>query len=207
VNEYRELLGRADAWYREVQARYPEKVPCKKGCRECCLGLFDITLADRDLLREGLEEAEPAARRDIEARGAETLGRLRAIHPNLGETLDGWSADEIDEICDSLGDVECPVLGPGGECRLYEHRPLTCRLAGAPLVDVTGELVAASGCAKCTLPAAEAPRLDCGSLRRDERNLLRRRYRGESGVSLLIPQAVAPGTGAFTWGAGPSPGP
>jgi Fe-S-cluster containining protein len=193
VSDYRELLGRADAWYRDAKARHPDQVPCGRGCRECCLGLFDVTLADRDLLREGLAAAEPDVRRDIEARASRVLGRLRASHPELGETLDGWSPRDIDALCDEAGDVECPVLGPGGECRLYEHRPLTCRLSGVPLVDVSGEVVWAEGCARCTLKPAEAPRLDCARLRRDERRLLKQAYPGESGVTLLIPQAVAPG--------------
>ncbi len=192
MDDYRALLARADAWYRDVKARFPEKVPCEKGCRDCCLGLFDITLADRDLLREGLAAADAATRRDIESRAEAVLAKLRAASPSLGETLDGWSPDQIDDLCDALGDAECPVLGPGGECRLYEFRPLTCRLAGIPVVDVTGEVIHPEGCSKCALGASEAPRLDCASLRRGERKILRKRYRGESGVPLLIPQAVAP---------------
>jgi len=193
VDDYREVLARADAWYRSVKDAHPEKVPCGKGCRDCCLGLFDVTLADRDLLREGLATADLETRRDIEARAAAILAKLRAIYPDLEETLDGWSASDVDDLSDALGDVECPVLGREGECRLYEHRPLTCRLSGAPLVDVSGETISPDGCAKCTLKAQDAPRLDCDRLRRDERKILRRRYTGKGGVCLIIPQAVAPG--------------
>lgn len=185
MKDYRELLDRADAWYRAARAANSAAVPCTKGCRDCCLGLFDVSLADRDLLREGLAAAEPAVRDDIAARAAAIV----QAH-GLGETLDGWSDREIDAVCDAAGDVECPVLGPGGECRLYAHRPLTCRLAGIPLVDVDGRVVHPDGCSKCTLKAAEAPRLDCGALRRDERRLLRKRYPGESGVTLFIAQAL-----------------
>ena len=192
MDEYRRILDRADAWYRGVKDQFPDRVPCARGCRDCCIGLFDVTLADRDLLREGLKQADPAVRRDIEARAAEVLAKLREARPDLGETLDGWESDEIDDLCDAVGDVECPVLGPQGECRLYDHRPLTCRLSGVPVVDLTGEKVYPEGCAKCTLTAAETPRLDCAGLRRDERNLLKRRYPGKGGVSLFIPQAVAP---------------
>lgn len=190
MDEYRRILARVDAWYRSAKERHPEKVPCARGCRDCCLGLFDISLADRDLLREGLATTDPATRQDIEARAAAILAKLKALYPDLGPTLDGWEEDEIDDLCDALGDVECPVLGPEGECRLYEHRPLTCRMAGVPVVDLSGAVVAPEGCAKCTLAAAEAPRLDCESLRRDERKLLRANYPGKGGVPLLIPQAV-----------------
>jgi len=192
VEDYLKFLARADAWYRSVREKHPDRVTCGKGCRDCCLGLFDVTLLDRDLLREGLQAADPETRRDIETRAEAILGKLRETWPGLGPTLAGWNDDEIDELSDALGPVECPVLGPAGECRLYRHRPLTCRLSGVPVVDVSGEKVFPEGCAKCTLSAAQAPRLDCQKLRRDERKLLKKHHRGEEDETLLIPQAVAP---------------
>lgn len=192
MKEYREFLARVDAWYQGVQRAHPDKVPCTKGCRDCCLGLFDISIADRDLLREGLAAADPATRRDIEARAAKTMAELRERFPDLGESLDGLSDREIDDITDALGNVECPVLGREGECRLYAHRPLICRLSGVPVVDVTGAVIHPEGCSKCTLSASEAPRLDYADLRKRERKLLKRLDPDKGGVTLLIPQAVEP---------------
>ena len=190
MDDYRKFLARADAWYRGVREKHPDKVTCTKGCRDCCLGLFDITLLDRDLLREGVTAADEATRRDIEFRAGKILEKLRETWPGLGETLDGWTESEIDELCDALGPVECPALGPSGECRLYEHRPLTCRLSGVPVVDLSGEKIYPEGCAKCTLKADEAPRLDCEKLRRDEAKLLKKHHPRDVGVTLLIPQAL-----------------
>jgi Fe-S-cluster containining protein len=191
VGDYEQLLSKVDAWYRSVQEQHPDQVPCTKGCRDCCIGLFDVSLADRDLLREGLAEADPVVRKDIEVRAEELLARLRKLAPDLGDTLDGWSAGDIDDLCDAAGDVECPVLGREGECRLYAHRPLTCRMSGVPVVDLSGNPVFPEGCAKCTLKPADAPRLDCDRLSRQERKILKARYPGESGVTLFIAQAVA----------------
>lgn len=190
MEEYRRLLERADAWYRSVQERFPDRVPCGKGCRDCCLGLFDITPADAELLREGMAQAPADVRADIERRARDIVERLRAEFPRLGDDLDGWSEREIDELCDRLGPVECPALGPAGECRLYAHRPLTCRLSGIPVVDVSGAVLYPEGCARCTLRPEETPPLEAERLRRDERRFLRRRYPGRSGVPLLIPQAL-----------------
>jgi len=190
MKEYVDFLRRVDAWYESVQRSHPDKVTCVKGCRDCCLGLFDISIADRDLLREGLAAADPATRRDIEARAAKIMAGLRERFPDLGETLDGLSAAEIDEICDAPGDVECPVLGREGECRLYAHRPLVCRLSGVPVVDVTGAVIHPEGCSKCTLSAFEVPRLDYADLRKRERKLLKAIDPDRSGATLLIPQAV-----------------
>lgn len=192
VDEYRELLAQVDAWYRSVKEKHPDRVPCTKGCRDCCIGLFDVSLADRDLLREGLAAADPAVRKDIESRAAALTAKLREISPDLGDALDGWSVEDIDDLCDAAGDVECPVLGPEGECRLYAHRPLTCRMSGVPVVNLAGSPVFPEGCAKCTLKPADAPRLDCDRLSRRERKILKARYPHQSGVTLFIGQAVSP---------------
>lgn len=189
---YRRLLRRVDSWYGRVKRSHADKVPCAVGCRDCCLGLFDVTLADRDLLRAGLETLEPAVRRDIEARAQAILDQLRQWFPRLGDTLEGLSEEEVDEICDWAGSVECPVLGKANECRLYDFRPLTCRLHGVPVIDRSGEPLHEEGCGKCRLTADEAPRMDCNRLCRDEEALLQRRYGTRGQVMLLIPQAVAP---------------
>jgi Fe-S-cluster containining protein len=191
MDDYKELLAGVDAWYKSVKDAHPAEVPCSKGCRECCIGLFDVSLADRDLLREGLAKAEAAVRKDILTRAAALVDRLREITPDLGNTLDGMESNEIDDLCDAVGDVECPVLGPGGECRLYAHRPLTCRMSGVPVVDLKGQAVYPEGCAKCTLKPKDTPRLDCDRISWRERKILKTRYPGASGVTLFIAQALS----------------
>jgi hypothetical protein len=192
VEDYRKLVGKVDAWYRSVKERHPAEVPCEKGCRECCLGLFDVSQADGELLREGMEAALPATRQDIERRAEAILGDLRETHPGLGPDLSGWPEPEIDALCDLLGNVEGPVLGPEGECRLYPYRPLTCRLSGVPVVDLSGREITPVGCSRCTLKPQDAPRLDCEALLRREEKLLKNRYSREARTTLLIPQAVLP---------------
>ena len=97
VDDYRGLLAKVDEWYRSVKERHPGQVPCARGCRDCCIGLFDVSLADRDLLREGMAAADPAVRKDIEERAGQLMSKLRELSPDLGETLDGWSADDVDD--------------------------------------------------------------------------------------------------------------
>lgn len=191
MDDYKELLAGVDAWYKSVKDAHPAEVPCSKGCRECCIGLFDVSLADRDLLREGLAQADPAARKDIETRASALVARMREVEPDLGDTLDGKSPEEIDDLCDAVGDVECPVLGPAGECRLYAHRPLTCRMSGVPVVDLSGKSVYPEGCARCTLKPKDTPRLDCDRLSKRERKILKKRYPGDSGITVFIAQALS----------------
>lgn len=177
MQEYRRLLARVDDWYRSVKAT------CSIGCRDCCLGLFDISQADAELLQEGMANLDDATRRDIEARSLALLDRLGV------RSLDGLNDDQIDEVCSRMGPVECPVLGPKGECRLYEFRPLTCRLMGAPVVDLSGEEIHPEGCPKCTLRPCDTPRIDHRGIREEEVRILRARYE-DPGRTLLIPHAL-----------------
>ncbi len=186
MRDYLKLLEQVDVWALDVRAKHPARVPCTRGCFDCCLGLFDISPADADLLRAGLAGLDAAARRDIRSRARRLLKNLK-----LGKTLEGWSPEEIDAICDAHGSARCPVLGRGGACRLYAHRPLPCRLAGAPLVNLSGRVISDAACGKCTLPPRKTPRFDWAKIRRAERRILRRRYGARAGITLLIPQALA----------------
>ena len=177
---------------RASSARTRRKSPARGDVATAAFGLFDISIADRDLLREGLEQAPADVRRDIEARAARLMAELREQYPELKDTLDGRTSGEIDDITDALGAVECPVLGKEGECRLYAHRPLICRLSGVPIVDRSGAVIHPEGCAKCTLKPAETPRIDYADLRKRERKLLKAIDSDQSGATLLIPQAVEP---------------
>ncbi len=42
----------------------------------------------------------------------------------------------------------CPLLSTEGKCLVYEYRPMTCRLHGIPLVDVSGEVFHDEWCTK-----------------------------------------------------------
>ncbi len=191
MRRYKALLERVDRWFEDCRGRFPGRVPCGRGCRDCCLGLFDVSLVDADLMRDGMCRLDGSARGLIRDRAESILARLRAANPRLGEDLDGWSAGEIDALCDELGPVECPALSREGECLLYEWRPLLCRLAGIPVVDVSGEVVHSKGCPKVALGPSEAPRIDALSIRRQERRIARGLHPGRHGVTILVPQALA----------------
>ena len=193
MRDYLQLLRKVERWYRGIQKRHPDEVTCTRGCRECCLGLFDISLADAELLREGLAGVDESTRNDIRERAVRLMSRLRRKFPHLRKSMEGCSTEQIDRICAELGPVECPVLGKAGECRLYAHRPLTCRLMGVPVVDRSGEEIVSTGCSRCTLRACESPRIDYHSLRAEEERILARRYPGREAVTLLIPQAIESG--------------
>lgn len=89
-----------------VVAAHREHVQCRPGCSDCCHQTFRISEIEGELVREGLAELPPADRDDV-------LARARAWRPDAR--------------------MACPVLGPEGRCRLYEHRPRICRKYGIPL--------------------------------------------------------------------------
>jgi Fe-S-cluster containining protein len=140
-DRYRLLLERLDRWFAE--AAEGRDIPCRAGCTACCHGPFDISPADAELLREGLALLPAAVRNDIRAKGDRLLGRMGELLPGWGAP---WDVDEIGEVAfdrmaEALAAEPCPMLGSNGECRVYSHRPLVCRLIGLPMLTDLGEVL------------------------------------------------------------------
>jgi len=188
------LLKKVDTWFAGVLERHPAKMQCKRGCFDCCLGIFDISIADAALLKEGLGKLDPAVRAGIEERSRVQLARL----PQVGgaATLEEFDDDEIDAMSDAIGTERCVCLGEGGECLVYEQRPMVCRLNGAPIVDVSGRVVHGEGCFKNSVTTREVPRIDTELIRKEERrHLMRLKKAGFAGIespeaTMFIPMAV-----------------
>jgi Fe-S-cluster containining protein len=140
---YREVLGRLDHWFEDVARRHPRVIPCRAGCSACCHGPFDISAADTLLLREGLATLAPAAREQVRIRGEQLLARMREQAPAWGPPWDlaELGEERFDGIVETLADVPCPLLDDQGACRLYDWRPLVCRLIGLPMMTAEGELL------------------------------------------------------------------
>lgn len=133
-------LGRIDVWFRSATERHPGVIPCRSGCSACCHGPFDITAADVLLLREGLPTLDEAARRDVRARADALLEKMRRLAPGWAPPWDlaDLGEDQFDAMVDSLAEEPCPLLDETGSCRLYQFRPLVCRLMGLPMMTASG---------------------------------------------------------------------
>ena len=190
--DYRDLLARADTWFADVLRRHPDKMMCRRGCFDCCLGLFDITIADATLLREGLDALDAPVRAAIESRARAVMAKL----PGLGASLEDLDDDEIDALSDSVGPERCVCLGDDGACLVYDFRPLVCRLNGAPIVDASGHTVHAEGCFKNSITTRDVPRLDTAAIEKEERKVLKKLFKagfagvGDAYATMFIPQAV-----------------
>jgi Fe-S-cluster containining protein len=186
-DRYRRLLADVDAWFGRVAGRFAARVACRRGCHDCCLGLFDVTPLDAALLREGLAALPEAERAGIRERARSVLEKAVALEPRLAVRTDlaGLSDTTIDTLCDAAGPLPCPVLAPDGACLLYAHRPLVCRLNGLPVVDLQGRVIVDEGCPQNALRAGDAPPavlgLDVKAMRKEEERLLKKLGRGDAG--------------------------
>jgi len=140
LHRYRQLLAAVDAWFLRCRELPGGEGGCRPGCAECCRGLFDITLLDACLLREGFERLPTEIGRRVLDRSRPILRRLKNRFPGIARDL--LLPPAAAEVLPLAGEEEtrCPLLDAAGRCLLYEHRPLTCRLYGLPHVDVSGEV-------------------------------------------------------------------
>jgi len=144
VTPYTNLLAELDAWFSfGIAAAGPGVVPCSAGCTACCHGPFDISPADAALVAEGVSLLPPEQREAM-------LTAARAQVARYAEVMPGWEhpwnvtalgEEQFDLVSEALAELPCPALSEGGACRIYAHRPATCRLMGLALVTPEGEVL------------------------------------------------------------------
>jgi Fe-S-cluster containining protein len=134
----RELIQIVDAALADASRRAGGWLACRRGCTQCCVGVFAIHQLDAARLQLGmadLDKTDPRRARRIRERARASVGRLSAEFPGNAQTgvLDeGPEADARFE--EFANDEPCPVLDPEtGLCDLYEARPMTCRTFGPPV--------------------------------------------------------------------------
>lgn len=132
------LLRRVDTALAAGVRRAGDRLACRLGCTECCIGPFPITQLDARRLADGLRELhdrEPRRAAAIRRRARVALRALRHGFP--GDSRSGrLNEDEAarERFLERHAAQPCPVLDPKtGACELYAARPLTCRSYGPPL--------------------------------------------------------------------------
>ena len=122
----------------DAARRSGELLVCRKGCTQCCVGVFAINQLDAARLQRGLsalEKRSPERAAEVGRRACESWKRLALDFPGdpatgiLDESAEGASRFE-----DFANDEPCPALNPtDGTCDLYKSRPMTCRVFGPPI--------------------------------------------------------------------------
>lgn len=160
LRTYRELLGEVDRWFCAAVEALPGQVGCRKGCAECCRGLFDITLLDALLLRRGFRALDRERRAEVTARCGRILKRLERLWPGISPPylLNVLPESEWERLMPDDDETPCVFLDRDGGCMVYDERPMTCRLHGLPLVDRSGEIVHDEWCTH-NLPGLDPSRL------------------------------------------------
>lgn len=128
------LFDKTTHWFERARAALLDNLPCRQGCHHCCIGLFPVTLLDRQTLRRGLRALPPEQRRTIEQIAADQTRMISAAEPRLAGNpfIDRWSDQAIDDLVERYRDLPCPALQTDGSCGLYAFRPLACRSMGIP---------------------------------------------------------------------------
>lgn len=134
IQRYLRLVNTADALFQQVKHTHAELMPCMPGCDDCCSVYFRLTLIEAFVINGYFRhDLDAHTQRGILVRAAalEPLFEqaLKRCDPG-GEAKQGSNEARPEEM---LGAIRIPcVLHADGSCRLYEKRPITCRVYGAP---------------------------------------------------------------------------
>jgi len=122
------------AWDRAAARTLPGEIACRAGCFGCCVGLFDISLPEAALVREGVARLSAEDRGNVVHRARQIVEETAAAFPGdpRAGLLDPNRSEEADDDYFAVvADRACPMLElPSGRCRIYDERPITCRTYG-----------------------------------------------------------------------------
>lgn len=142
LKNYAALLSAVDRWFARSVSQFPHEIQCAKACSDCCRGLFDITLLDAWYLKMGFDLLDDDVKRRVTRKAELRLKALQMLWPELStpHILNIRPEEEWEELMPDEDETPCPLLSEAGQCLVYDYRPMTCRLHGIPLVDVSGEV-------------------------------------------------------------------
>jgi len=133
--QYEALLAEVDAVFDKVKAVCPGAVRCEVACSDCCHAPFDVTLVEAMYLNRYFNERFPKG--DERFRLTESANRSDREHYRLKNKA--WKAHKAgipdEQIVEEFAKerIRCALLGDDNRCEMYDIRPVTCRLYGAPL--------------------------------------------------------------------------
>lgn len=191
------LFEKTARWFERSQASLLGNLPCQQGCSQCCVGLFPVTILDRQEIQRGLRTLSDTHRNRIERTAAEQATALTVAAPRLNTSrfIDRWPEGDVDRIIERFDTWPCPALEQDGTCGLYEFRPLVCRSMGVPQDDG----VCVNGA--CAVQTA-VPLIRLSKAMREEENQLAgmeaeelvalRDQLGAEGEELFLPYAFLP---------------
>lgn len=148
LKRYADLLGEVDRWFGACLQKHAHQMQCRNGCSACCRGLFDITILDALYLRSGFDLLPRDMQRKLRLKAGARLDQLASRWPlfTFPWILNRLPESIWEEMMPEDDETPCLLLDEDGSCLLYEHRPMTCRLHGVPLFDLSGEALSDEFC-------------------------------------------------------------
>jgi len=142
-DDYPVLLAGLDAWQAQAAEKFPGVIPCQAGCSACCHGPFDISVADALLVRNAVRALPAGIRADVRRRAESQVAAMGRTDPEFVAPWDVTALGEegFDALVAAFEAQPCPALDDGGACRIYEHRPMICRLMGLGLETPDGHVI------------------------------------------------------------------
>lgn len=166
LGAYGALLREVDQWFNRCQTALPQQIICGQGCSGCCRALFDITLLDAWHLQRGFQLLPPATQAVIHGKARLRLAQMRRQWPEFAAPylLNYRPEADWEQLMPDEDETPCAFLDDAGRCLVYDYRPMTCRLHGMPLVDLSGEVMYDEWCTEnfpdadpLDLPQVRAP--------------------------------------------------
>ena len=129
------LFDKTASWFEQAKSALGDNLPCCRGCSHCCVGLFPVTILDRQEIQRGLHSIPSEQRLAIEGKAVRQARMIEASAPQLAHHpfIDHWPDRDTDVLVERFRELPCPALEADGSCSLYAFRPLTCRSMGIPI--------------------------------------------------------------------------
>jgi len=128
-HSYEFLVDKADAAFTETARGHQEYVRCKRSCFDCCHAVFGLFLIEAAYIKIQFDKLDKELIRDTLMRCNETERALKRLETKL-RNYEGDSETQARIMAQEK--VRCPLLDEQGDCVLYPHRPITCRVYGIP---------------------------------------------------------------------------
>jgi len=144
LQQYQNLLSEVDKACKKSSKACP-KIPCHRGCPDCCKQLFPLSLIEAFYISEGLKSLDRKTRREIQRKAEKGLAKIKELNLEQYEI----SSDSLDDIAQARNSIttslqsdkeECPLL-KDGLCSLYDYRNHDCRIHGVSFDSSTGEII------------------------------------------------------------------
>lgn len=127
--DYEFLVDQAEKAFQEVVGKYDACIRCERGCTDCCHAVFGLFHIEAAYIQSQFSALPLSIRTPAFERCREAEKKLEALSRRFEEGR-GDPQKQVQAL--AIERVRCPLLDASGDCILYSHRPITCRVYGIP---------------------------------------------------------------------------